>query len=104
MRLLLPVLTWFAEQIEKLTTIIIDNASIHTSDEFDSHIEGWEKKGLKVYRLPTYSPELNIIEIVWRKIKYDWLPFDAYKSFADLKRELFDVLANIGISYNVDFS
>jgi len=88
----------------KPTTIIIDNASIHTSDEFDSHIEGWEKKDLKVYRLPTYSPELNIIEIVWRKIKYDWLPFDAYKSFADLKRELFDVLANIGISYNVDFS
>jgi len=95
---------WFAEQIDKPTTIIIDNASIHTSDEFDSHIEGWEKKDLKVYRLPTYSPELNIIEIVWRKIKYDWLPFDAYKSFADLKRELFDVLANIGISYNVDFS
>ena len=94
----------FAEQIEKPTTIIIDNASIHTSDEFNSHIEGWEKKDLKVYRLPTYSPELNIIEIVWRKIKYDWLPFDAYKSFADLKRELFDVLANIGISYNVDFS
>ena len=85
---------WFAEQIEKPTTIIIDNASIHTSDEFDSHIEGWEKKDLKVYRLPTYSPELNIIEIVWRKIKYDWLPFDAYKSFADLKRELFDVLDN----------
>ena len=95
---------WFAEQIEKPTTIIIDNASIHTSDEFDSHIEGWEKKGLKVYRLPTYSPELNIIEIVWRKIKYDWLPFDAYKSFADLKRELFDVLANIGLSFTVDFS
>ena len=95
---------WFTDQIEKPTTIIIDNASIHTSDEFNSHIEGWEKKDLKVYRLPTYSPELNIIEIVWRKIKYDWLPFDAYKSFADLKRELFDVLANIGISYNVDFS
>ncbi len=95
---------WFAEQIEQPTTIVIDNASIHTSDEFNSHIEGWKEKGLKVYRLPTYSPELNIIEIVWRKIKYDWLPFDAYKSFADLKRELFDVLANIGISFTVDFS
>ena len=30
---------WFAEQIEKPTTIIIDNASIHTSDEFNSHIK-----------------------------------------------------------------
>ncbi len=95
---------WFADQTEKPTTIVIDNASIHTSDEFNDNIERWKEKGLTIYRLPTYSPELNIIEIVWRKIKYDWLPFDAYKSFADLKRELFDVLANIGISYNIDFS
>jgi transposase len=95
---------WYANKIEKPTTVIIDNASIHTSDEFNSNIKDWEEKGLTIYRLPTYSPELNIIEIVWRKIKYDWLPFDAYKSYADLKRELFDVLANIGISYNIEFS
>lgn len=95
---------WYADHIEKPTTLIIDNASIHTSDEFNSNIKDWEEKGLKIYRLPTYSPELNIIEIVWRKIKYDWLPFDAYKSYADLKRELFDVLANIGITYKIAFS
>ena len=62
------------------------------------------EKNLTIYRIPTYSPELNVIEIVWRKIKYNWLPFEAYKSFADLKRELFNVLANIGTSYNVNFS
>jgi len=95
---------WYANKIEKPTTLVIDNASIHTSDEFNSNIKDWEEKGLTIYRLPTYSPELNIIEIVWRKIKYDWLPFDAYKSYADLKRELFDVLANIGISYNIAFA
>ena len=95
---------WYANKIEKPTTLVIDNASIHTSDEFNSNIKDWEEKGLTIYRLPTYSPELNIIEIVWRKIKYDWFPFDAYKSYADLKRELFDVLANIGISYNIAFA
>jgi transposase len=95
---------WFADEIEKPTTLIIDNASIHTSDEFNSNIEDWEEKGLTIYRLPTYSPELNIIEIIWRKIKYDWLPFEAYNSFSDLKRALFDVLANIGISYKIAFS
>lgn len=95
---------WFADQIKKPTTLIIDNASIHTSDEFNSNIEDWGKKGLTIYHLPTYSPELNIIEMIWRKIKYDWLPFEAYKSFADLKRELFDVLADIGISYKMAFS
>jgi transposase len=95
---------WFANQIEMPTVILIDNAPIHTSNEFNENIEKWEEKGLNIYRLPSYSPELNIIEIVWRKIKYDWLPFEAYESFADLKRELFDVLANIGISYKISFS
>ena len=28
--------------------------------------------------LPPYSPELNLIEILWRRIKYTWLPFSAY--------------------------
>jgi len=51
-----------------------------------------------------YSPELNIIEIVWRKIKYECLPFSAYDSYASLKRNLFDVLANIGKNYKIEFS
>jgi transposase len=50
-----------------------------------------------------YSPELNIIEI-WRKIKYEWLPFSAYESFQSLKDALFEVLANIGKSYTIKFS
>lgn len=28
-----------------------------------------------------YAPELNLTEILWRKIKNQWLGFDAYKSF-----------------------
>lgn len=95
---------WIANQIKKQTIVVIDNASIHTSGEFNYNIEKWKAKGLTIYRLPTYSPELNIIEMVWRKIKYDWLPFEAYESFSSLKQELFDVLSNIGISYKISFS
>jgi transposase len=95
---------WFANQIKKQTVVIIDNAPIHTSNEFNSYIEEWKEKGLIIYRIPSYSPELNIIEIVWRKIKYDWLPFEAYNSFSALKQELFNVLSNIGISYKISFS
>lgn len=95
---------WFANQITKRTILVIDNASTHTSDEFNSHIEEWEENGLIIYRIPPYSPELNIIEIVWRKIKYDWLCFGAYKSYATLKQELFDVLSNIGESHKIAFS
>ncbi len=95
---------YFANQIDKPTTLIIDNAPTHTSNEFNDCLEGWEEKGLTIYRIPPYSPELNLIEIVWRKIKYEWLPFSAYDSYANLKRNLFDVLANIGGNYKIKFS
>lgn len=46
----------------------------------------------------------NIIEIVWRKIKYKWLPFSAYESIKALEESLFEVLANIGEKYHIDFA
>ncbi len=48
----------------------MDQASIHTSDKMMEKIEEWEKKNLEIFWLPTYSPELNLIEILWRFIKY----------------------------------
>ncbi len=35
-----------------------------------------------------YSPELNLIEILWRFIKYKWLWLTAYLSQDDLYSEL----------------
>ena len=94
----------FSKQIKKPTTLVIDNASTHTSNEFNENLEKWKERKLTIYHIPPYSPELNIIEIVWRKIKYEWLPFSAYKSYISLKKELFDVLSNIGKTYNIEFS
>ena len=94
----------FSNQIKKPTTLVIDNASTHTSNEFNENIEKWKERKLSIYRIPPYSPELNIIEIVWRKIKYEWLPFSAYESYLSLKKELFNVLSNIGKTYNIAFS
>ncbi|WP_159086002.1 transposase [Flavobacterium faecale] len=53
--------------------------------------------------MPPYSPELNLIEILWRRIKYQWLDFDAYKSFENLKEKLNFVLTNFGIKYDIKF-
>ena len=94
----------FSSRIKMPTTLIIDNAPTHTSNEFNENIDRWKENGLTIYRIPPYSPELNIIEIVWRKIKYEWLPFSAYQSYASLKKELFDVLANIGKTHIISFS
>ena len=94
----------FVETIKRPTQLVIDNASIHTSHEFLKNIDTWKNKQLTIVRLSPYSPELNLIEILWRKIKYEWMPFSAYESFLSLKQSLFDILANIGKTYTINFA
>ena len=94
----------FISTLKRSTSLILDNASIHTSAEFQENIGRWQNQGLTIIPIAPYSPELNIIEIVWRKIKYEWLPFSAYESFQSLKDSLFNILANIGKSYSIEFS
>jgi transposase len=94
----------FASKITKPTTLIVDNAPTHTSNEFKEQRDKWKALGLTIQPISSYSPELNIIEIVWRKIKYEWLPFSAYDSFEALRISLFDVLANIGNKFHIKFS
>lgn len=93
----------FVEQIVKKTIVILDNSPIHKSKKFMSKIEQWKEKDVLIYFLPPYSPELNLIEILWRRIKYQWLDFDAYKSFEILKEKLNFVLNNFGTKYDIKF-
>ncbi len=53
--------------------------------------------------LPSYSPELNLIEMLWKKIKYEWLPMDIYGSFKTMSEGLFEVLKGIGSKYRITF-
>ena len=53
---------------------------------------------------PTYSPELNLIEILWRKIKYEWMPFSAYQSLKHLDQALGNILKNFGSEYRIQFA
>ena len=96
----------FATKITQKTILVIDNAPMHTSKAFLGNLEKWEEKGLIILNIPSYSPELNKIEILWRKIKYEWLEFSAYDSFQSLKDSLNYILANIGVEreFKVDFS
>lgn len=94
----------FSRKIKKKTTVIIDNASVHTSKKFKNELKKWKTKGLHIKYLPTYSPELNLIEIVWRFIKYSWLPLASYLSFKSLKDNLKNVLDGIGTKYQISFA
>ena len=93
----------FVEQTIKKTIVILDNSPIHKSKKFMAKIEQWKEKDVLIYFLPPYSPELNLIEILWRRIKYQWLDFDAYKSFENLKEKLNFVLTNFGTKYDIKF-
>ena len=90
--------------LTKPTLVVIDQAPVHTSDEFQARLEAWEACGLYVYPIPAYSPELNLIEILWRMIKYHWLPLKAYESFKALGRGLYEVLKGVGSKYQIEFA
>jgi len=90
--------------LTKKTVVIIDNASTHTSKCFTEKIVVWEEKGLVIKRLPAYSPELNLIEILWRFIKYHWLPFRAYFSHKNLRKELEKILSTVGSKHQINFN
>lgn len=94
----------FSQHIDKPTYIWMDNASTHTSYLFLENLGFCAEKGLYIRHLPPYSAELNIIEILWRKIKYEWMPFEAYQSFKSLKDNLFDILKKVGDEYVIAFS
>ena len=83
--------------------IVLDNAPIHRSQEFEEELEELAKCGVYVMFLPSYSPELNLIEMLWKKIKYEWLPMDIYGSFKTMSEGLFEVLKGIGSTYRITF-
>ena len=83
--------------------MVIDNAPIHSSKAFRGKEREWDKRGLRIKRIPTYSPELNLIEILWRKIKYDWLPFDAYTTFEKLVEQVDNIIQKVGKNFVINF-
>ncbi len=94
----------FCQTITKKTVVVIDNASIHRSEDFEDRIPSWKKKGLIIKYLPPYSPALNLIEILWRRMKYTWLPFSAYECLNALNEALETILSQVGSKYQITFA
>lgn len=83
--------------------VVIDNAPIHNSRAFREKVAEWAKLGINIKRIPAYCPELNIIEILWRKIKYDWIPFNAYQTLYKLIHEVDQIIRDVGKSFVINF-
>ena len=60
------------------TIVVLDNGSIHRSKEARAAIPDLWTRGIYLYYLPPYSPDLNDIEPLFRVIKHDGLPERRY--------------------------
>ena len=58
--------------------LVMDQASIHTRSNILDDLESWRERKIEIFILPSYSPNLNLIEILWRFMKYEWLDIEAY--------------------------
>ena len=92
----IEVLDDYSCQLEGPTVVVLDNASSHTSGAFFDALERWAERGLFVYHLPPYSPELNMIEGFWKKLKYQLLPVTAWERFTTLLDNATTALRSIG--------
>ena len=81
----------------------MDNAGIHKSKNFESQQEAWKKQNVELFFLPPYSPELNLIEILWRFVKYEWIDFEAYASWKIFVDHIEKVFAGFGKKYIINF-
>ncbi len=94
----------FIKRRKKRTVIVLDNAPIHKSELFLEAVKRWEEQDVYVFFLPKYSPHLNIIETLWRKIKYEWLRPKDYSSCDILKKAIEDIICNFGTKYSINFT
>ena len=92
----------FSLKLPRETVVFLDNASLHTSQLFRSQRSLWEQRGLHLCFLPPYCSELNLIERLWRMIKYHWLPLDAFQSRPKFRQRLEEVLVGIGTTYTMN--
>ena len=90
------------EHVGKPLVVILDNASVHKAKEIEPLMKVLQGKGLKLYFLPTYSPELNRIEKLWHKMKYEWMAFKS-RDAKTLKADVDEILTGFGRKYKLDF-
>jgi len=74
--------------------LICDNASFHKAKWLTEWVDT-NKEWLRLEFLPAYSPDFNPIERLWRWIKSEHLHNRCWKSLADLKTYLEEVLEEI---------
>ena len=80
-----------SKHVGKPLVVIVDNASVHRAKAIKPLLKLLERQGLKPYFLPPYSPELNRIEKLWHKMKYEWMAFKARDAKTALRHSVWNL-------------
>jgi transposase len=91
--------TFFSKVIKKFgkALIVLDNAPWHKSKKIREYAN---KIGIILDFLPPYSPELNPIEQLWRKIKMD-VTYRLHADMDDVKGAVRSYIRKCGFGFNM---
>lgn len=78
------------------TVVVMDNAPSHTAGVVREREDRWKQRGLSLYRLPSYCPNLNLIEGIWRRLKHFLMPRRFYNSKSELRDAVLQALRLFG--------
>lgn len=92
----LEALAQAAQRLAKEIVVVLDNAGFHRANLIKDEQDDWEAKGLKLWFQPPYSPQFNLIETVWKKLKGFLLPRRCYDSREQLLEAVLAALDLLG--------
>jgi hypothetical protein len=104
-----PAVIEFLDQIAKdgspglMMVVVLDNASIHHNIEQETIDRWFLEHRMVLCHLPPYSPELNLIEIVWKHAKYRWRRFVTWTK-ETIDAEIGKLLATYSSEFELRFA
>ena len=84
-KLTAEVFVEFLEQLPRPTPgtptyVVLDNYAVHKAKRIRNRLAHLAERGLHLFFLPPYSPELNDIEPCWRYIKHQGMATRLFKT------------------------
>lgn len=72
----------------KKILLVLDNARYHHANKLKEYIESIKDR-LELFFLPAYSPDLNAIEMLWRKTRRNVTHNRYFGTLKEMKKELY---------------
>lgn len=94
-------MNWIAHKAEqtlektgRLTVIVQDNGSSHTSYLAREHWQQWQSQGVYLFFLPQYCSQMNEIETQWHQLKTHEIAGRIFDNEYDLAKAIMQGMEN----------